>query len=152
MGGFIGSLWIKDENLAHELLKQGFASVHEYTTTAQMQAMQKEAQSNNLGIWSEVAKPETITKLETSVIITDVKEQGEISYQVVEEAQALDKLMTDFAAFHIKNQGGARPKIGELCSAKFTADDSWYRARVLKYEGIQCQVEYVDFGNVLFLL
>ena len=42
--------------------------------------------------------------------------------------------------------GSYAPKRGEMCAAKFF-DNQWYRAKVEKVSGKDCNVLYVDYGN-----
>jgi staphylococcal nuclease domain-containing protein 1 len=49
-----------------------------------------------------------------------------------------------------KHEGGHTPKKNELCAAKFAADESWYRARVLSVpnaENPNYTIKFVDYGN-----
>ena len=40
-------------------------------------------------------------------------------------------------------------KKGTLCAARFTVDNRWYRASVIRTVGKgQLEVEFVDFGNI----
>lgn len=44
--------------------------------------------------------------------------------------------------------GSYTPKKGELCAAKYSDDDQWYRARIMKVQGNQIYISYIDYGNV----
>ncbi len=50
------------------------------------------------------------------------------------------------------NASGYKANVGELVRAQFTADDAWYRAKVVKKtpEG-EYVVLYIDYGNVSYL-
>merc|ERR1711865_589740 len=39
------------------------------------------------------------------------------------------------------------PKKGQVCCARFTADDEWYRAKVTSKAGAAFTVFFVDYGN-----
>lgn len=60
--------------------------------------------------------------------------------------------MADFSIHHsgASHSTDFRPKTNEVISAKFTADQQWYRAKVRKHIPEQKSVEvvYVDYGNV----
>jgi staphylococcal nuclease domain-containing protein 1 len=45
---------------------------------------------------------------------------------------------------------GFVPKVGELCAALFSHDNTWYRARVRKVyaDKKQAEIFYLDYGNV----
>lgn len=66
---------------------------------------------------------------------------------------ALTELMASFRSFHISSAANQAlpqpPKAGDYVSAKFTEDDTWYRARVRRNdrENKTSEVVYVDYGN-----
>ncbi|KAL1303694.1 hypothetical protein AAFC00_007046 [Neodothiora populina] len=66
---------------------------------------------------------------------------------------ALTDLMASFRSFHISSAANQPipqpPKAGDFVSAKFTEDDTWYRARVRRNdrENKTSEVVYVDYGN-----
>lgn len=39
-------------------------------------------------------------------------------------------------------------KKGDLCTARFSDDNQWYRAKIEKIEGSNATVLFVDYGNV----
>ncbi|XP_072596189.1 tudor domain-containing protein 1 isoform X1 [Vulpes vulpes] len=47
-----------------------------------------------------------------------------------------------------KSQLSYRPKIGDVCCAKYTNDDFWYRAIVLGTSDAEVKVLYADYGNL----
>jgi staphylococcal nuclease domain-containing protein 1 len=64
----------------------------------------------------------------------------------------LEKLSSEFAEFHAQKSAQpiapTLPKAGDYVSAKFTADDAWYRARVRKVnENKTYNVVFIDYGN-----
>lgn len=63
----------------------------------------------------------------------------------------LEKLMSDFSLHH-KNAATDQaivPRSGDLVSAKFSVDNAWYRARVLRSNPAkkQAEVVFIDYGN-----
>lgn len=36
---------------------------------------------------------------------------------------------------------------GDLCAAKFSEDNEWYRAKVEKVQGGNVSILYIDYGN-----
>lgn len=64
---------------------------------------------------------------------------------------ALEGLMSKFRQFHLSNQTPLKdaPKAGEIVSAKFSADETWYRAKVRRNdrENKVSEVVYIDYGN-----
>ena len=71
--------------------------------------------------------------------------------QLVEEAEALEQLMTALDSHYkaLEVSGGAQgPSMpGSVCCAKFSEDSRWYRARVDKLYGGEAEVQFVDYGN-----
>lgn len=43
--------------------------------------------------------------------------------------------------------GAYTPRRGEICAAKFTVDDEWYRVKVEKVQAGNATVRYIDYGN-----
>ncbi|KZM21920.1 uncharacterized protein EKO05_0000421 [Ascochyta rabiei] len=88
------------------------------------------------------------------VIVTHVADDGRLKLQQVGSGtSALTSLMSAFSKFHLNpanNKGlDGPPKTGEFVSAKFTEDDTWYRARVRRNDrdAKKAEVVYVDYGN-----
>ncbi|KAJ3083740.1 nuclease domain-containing protein [Quaeritorhiza haematococci] len=159
----------KKENLASLLLEQGLATVHEYsanqtTYARELFEAEKKAKDARKGIWSiqdpnavdttveVVSKEDEVLPKETKeAIVSEIAGGGRIYLQFVgEELNKLERLMADFARKHSGSQPIApfTPKAGEYCSAKFTADENWYRARIKKVNPDKTyQVLYIDYGN-----
>lgn len=36
---------------------------------------------------------------------------------------------------------------GDLCAAKFSEDNEWYRAKIERVQGTNASILYVDYGN-----
>ncbi|XP_059956820.1 tudor domain-containing protein 1 isoform X3 [Mesoplodon densirostris] len=56
------------------------------------------------------------------------------------------KLLEDCSAQ--KSRSAYRPKIGDVCCARYTGDDFWYRAIVLETSDADVKVLYADYGNI----
>ncbi|CAI5775017.1 Tudor domain containing 1 [Podarcis lilfordi] len=68
------------------------------------------------------------------------------------DLQRLHKLMTGLADYcNSQNDSSFKPKVGEPCCARFTGDDTWYRAVVLEVSVSEVKVAYADYGNVEIL-
>ena len=173
VGGFIGSLTVPgtNENLAVLLVKAGLSSVHHYSASNtpyanQLFAAEESAKSSKLGLWEkydgEAEKAaEEVGRLQVEdhrvtkeAIVSEVcKGENKIYLQVVgPESKLLEKMMKEFSAHHASAGASSAPytpKTGEFCSAKFSADQSWYRARILKSSVAKNSYEvlYVDYGN-----
>ncbi|XP_063163880.1 tudor domain-containing protein 1-like [Candoia aspera] len=90
-----------------------------------------------------------------SVHVLDVIDPG-LFYVVPKEIkvdpQKLHKLMTELAEYcNAQNDFIFQPKIGEPCCARFSGDDSWYRAVVLGINVSKVKVVYADYGNTEML-
>lgn len=64
----------------------------------------------------------------------------------------LSKLMEDFSLYHSSASAAgsaATYRSGDLVSAKFTADDAWYRAKVRRSNPAKKEAEviFIDYGN-----
>ena len=88
------------------------------------------------------------------VVITNIDGNGKLKIQELGKGTAaLEQLMNEFRRFHLdsKNNNALKdaPKAGEFVSAKFSADGSWYRARVRANDRAAkvAEVVYVDYGN-----
>jgi tudor domain-containing protein 2 len=81
------------------------------------------------------------------VIVTEIIDANHFYVQIVgAEAEQLEELMKELS---IAELGEAyTPKKGELVRAQFSADDRWYRAKVLDVLPDGARVLYVDYGNV----
>ncbi|PAV18694.1 transcription factor [Pyrrhoderma noxium] len=174
-GGFIGSLYLnKTENAAITLVREGLASVHEYSAenlpwAKLLYDAEAEAKQNKTNIWSdydpeveaaaleEEKKGQEIQALKTEymdVIISDVRDRNGLSFSVqilnTEGIAALEKLMQDFSLHHRAAAAPSNfvPKGGDLVSAKFS-DGSWYRAKVRRSSPLKKEAEltFIDYGN-----
>lgn len=82
--------------------------------------------------------------------MTEVTPELHFYAQLVEEGPKLEQLMSKTRQELTANPplaGAYTPKRGELCAAKYTYDESWYRARVEKITGSKVNVFYIDYGN-----
>ncbi|RKP10055.1 hypothetical protein THASP1DRAFT_22190 [Thamnocephalis sphaerospora] len=174
-GGFIGSLWLgKNENIAVSLLENGLATTNPYSAdqspyTNQLYAAEHRAKSAGKNVWANydekaiaaeaaeraaeeaavAAKPE-----ELRIAVADIGDAGQLSVQVIGDGvKALEELMPRLALHHKQSSAAPaqpyRPKNNELCSARFTEDNQWYRARVRRHVdgGKSVEVHYIDYGN-----
>lgn len=173
-GGFIGTLWLKNENVAISLVKEGLASVHSFSAdglswSTQLYAAEAEAKQARQNLWEnydeEAEKAAQAPPAEDDsgylkseyldVIISDVRAQNGFSFSVqilnTEGIATLEKLMRDFSLHHrVAHPAPSNfvPKAGDLVSAKFS-DGSWYRARIRRTSPIkkEAEVTFIDYGN-----
>lgn len=173
-GGFIGTLWLKSENVAISLVKEGLASVHSFSAdglswSTQLYAAEAEAKQAQQNLWEnydeEAEKaaqappaeddPGCLKSEYLDVIISDVRAESGFSFSVqilnTEGIATLEKLMRDFSLHHRVAQPAPSkfvPKAGDLVSAKFS-DGSWYRAKIRRASSIkkEAEVTFIDYGN-----
>ncbi|GBL80625.1 Nuclease domain-containing protein 1 [Araneus ventricosus] len=164
-GNFIGWLWVDNINLSESLIHEGYAEIHSTASRSQyfraLQAAQDEAQKKKLRMWENYEPVELEPKEEVSdrvvnykkVTITENKEDPTdlIFYaQHFDEGPKLEELMSDLRQELTSNPplvGSYTPKKGDLCAAKYSADDQWYRAKIVKMQGNQIQILFIDYGN-----
>lgn len=66
---------------------------------------------------------------------------------------ALEDLMSRFRSFHVSNPSNlpkdSTPKVGDLVSARFSEDKTWYRARIRRNDkdNKASDIIYIDYGN-----
>ncbi|KAI8981040.1 tudor domain-containing protein [Pilobolus umbonatus] len=157
VGNFVGTLFIQGENLSVLLLKEGLATLHEYSAndsryTSQLYAAEREAQTEKKNIWSlkEEAVPEVTgpNREYIDVVVSDIISGSHFYVQkVTEDIPKLEKLMKDLSQLSIASPPTFKPRVGEVVCAQFTEDDCWYRARIRKMSHEGVEVVYVDFGN-----
>jgi staphylococcal nuclease domain-containing protein 1 len=179
VGGFIGTLYVNRENFTKLLVEEGYASVHAYSAEQsahgqELFAAEKKAKDGRKGIWKdydpsqdEDAEEDATGTNGTSdnssvarkidykeVAITHIDPTTlRIKLQLVGTGTgALEDLMNRFRSFHVSNKSSLPsipPKVGDLVSAKFSEDNTWYRARVRRNDKdtSSSEIVYVDFGN-----
>lgn len=83
-------------------------------------------------------------------MVTEVTSEGNFYVQKISDgpkAVALQsKLRQEFEA-NPPLPGAYNPKRGDICAAKFTVDNEWYRAKIEKVQGGKATVQYIDYGN-----
>lgn len=84
------------------------------------------------------------------VMVTEVTPELHFYVQNVEQGPKVESLNAKFRQEFQTNPplpGAYTPKRGDICAAKFTLDDQWYRAKVEKITGSNVNVVYIDYGN-----
>ncbi|KAJ3381528.1 hypothetical protein HDU92_005292 [Lobulomyces angularis] len=173
VGGFIGTLFVVingvRQNVAITLLAEGFVTIHEYSQSPYQKdliAAEQSAKDSRRGIWSTI-DPASLVKEEIQVfngslrdekvptslkdvVVSELGDGGKLFIQVInDDLHKLEKLMKDFSLHHSSAQNTSfLPKNGDVCSARFTLDNNWYRAKVKKINPDKTYlVSYIDFGN-----
>ncbi|CAG9781813.1 unnamed protein product [Diatraea saccharalis] len=166
-GNFIGWLWIDNENLSVSLVEHGLASMHHTAETSEFARPIKNAEENaikkRLGIWRDYVEVEKESEKERNapvqdriikyekVVITEITPEGNFYAQNVDSGTKLESLM-DKIHQELKTNaplpGSYVPRRGNICAARFTLDDQWYRAKVEKVtEDKKAHIFYIDYGN-----
>ena len=92
---------------------------------------------------AEVSKGMTLEAL-----CTFVKENGELSCQLAKHEEDLNTLMDEIAAYCDGDSKRLSDiKVDMACIALYDEDGSWYRAKILKSDGRNATVKFVDYGN-----
>eukprot|EP01137_Pigoraptor_chileana_P032464 Opistho-2@21860 len=166
-GGFVGTVYIDGESLAVGLVEQGFAfvfgSLEKTPNARELKASEERARAKLLGVWKDYKEePVEDTKAEAAdesdrkvdlveVGVTDVIDGVTFWAQPAASSAKLNELMGALAEHfeaHPPLPGSYSPKTGDLVAALFSADETWYRARVQKVVSAgDVHVHYVDFGN-----
>jgi len=94
---------------------------------------------------SQEERPENPAQV-VGVIVTEIVDATKFYVQVVgPEAEKLEELMKNLSTEESQIH---KPKVGELVRAQFTADEAWYRAKVLEVKNDDTyKVFYIDYGN-----
>ena len=142
-------------NLATVLVQAGLASVHVTsdgrTDSRDLREAEAAAREKKLGLWAhEVEEASADDEADAGdgkdfpVVVSDVH-SGQLFY-IQQQAQVADIEARLAAA---SPAGGHSPAVSLLCLAQFSADERWYRARVLRSDSATVrQVRFIDYGNV----
>ncbi|KAF9183792.1 hypothetical protein BGZ51_003746 [Haplosporangium sp. Z 767] len=169
-GGFIGTMWLnKTENVAALLLDEGLATIHSYSAdqskySNQLYAAERAAKEDRKNMWAnvdpnavaeeeEVDTTKPIKKEYLDVVVSEIVSGGHFYVQIINQnIQGLEKMMSELGVHHKQSSKAPenwKPRVNEIISAKFTEDNQWYRAKVLRNvsESKSVEVIYVDYGN-----
>lgn len=83
------------------------------------------------------------------VIVTEVTPELRFYVQAVDKGAALESLMANLRKDLSASPPlpGYAPRKGEICAAKFSEDNEWYRAKIERVQGNSVTVFYIDYGN-----
>ncbi|KAF5272684.1 hypothetical protein FQA39_LY07711 [Lamprigera yunnana] len=167
-GNFIGGLWVDNLNINVALVEEGYATVHptadkcEYSR--QLRVAEDSAKQQKLKRWKDyveekeeeqqrIAEDQQIVDRKPNyeeVIVTEITADGTLFMQSYQQGPKLEALYNKFRQEFQVNPplpGAYNPKRGDVCAAKYTADDAWYRAKVEKVQGPMVTIFYIDYGN-----
>lgn len=86
------------------------------------------------------------------VEVSEIAPNGHFYVQIGDQTQGLEKLMSELKVHYSSSNPSDNLKLrtNAPIGAKFTEDDQWYRAKVVRNvpESKSVEVLYVDYGNV----
>ena len=99
----------------------------------------------------EKSEPQERVVQHKKIVVTEVTSELHFYGQLVENGPKLEQLTNQLRA-ELESRppvpGSYTPKVGDLCVAQFSADDEWYRAKVLSVNANgNVNVLFVDYGN-----
>ncbi|KAM7298323.1 staphylococcal nuclease domain-containing protein 1 [Ixodes scapularis] len=164
-GNFIGWLTVEGVNLSVALVREGLASVH-FTAerSAHFRALQlaeEQAKQRRDRIWAgweepseEAKQAEVVSERKVTyknVLVTEVKPDLSFYVQFFDDGPKVEEMLTllrQELTEHPPMPGAYAPKKGDLCAAKFSEDDLWYRAKVEKVSSSgEVDIFFIDYGN-----
>ncbi|CAG5039791.1 unnamed protein product [Parnassius apollo] len=166
-GSFFGWLWVENENLSVSLVEHGLASMHHTAETSEfaraIKSGEENAKKKRIGIWKDYVEIEKESEKERNapvqdrilkyekVVITEVTPEGSFYAQNIDLGPKLEALMEKIHLEFKTNAplpGSYVPRRGNICAARFTLDDQWYRAKVEKIaDDKKAHIFYIDYGN-----
>jgi len=171
-GSFLGSLFLPDKrNHGVLLLEEGLASrippaADRSTYADELFHAEEKAKTANSKIWegySEEQEAEAKAKAAEAAAaeaepVPDSQKQmvqlmlteiidGARFYAHVATDNAVEMLQQKLAASCIGSAPTYEPRPGAICCARFSQDDEWYRAKVLKKDKSDYSVFFIDYGN-----
>lgn len=84
------------------------------------------------------------------VVVTEITPEGTFYVQKISDGPKAEALLSQLRQEFQANPplpGAYTPRRGDICAAKFTLDDEWYRVKVEKIQGGNIFVHYIDYGN-----
>lgn len=85
------------------------------------------------------------------MVVTEVVDPGHLWIQTLKNATDIEQLGERLNAQLTASPpvaGAFTPKVGEVSAAKFSEDDQWYRAKIVKLTDKSANVLFIDYGNV----
>jgi len=166
-GNFIGNLWIGRYNLSTQLLEEGLATsnriaVKESEYMREYQTAEEQAKRGRKHLWKDYdpvaeeakrkareaerekefqGKPREMVDVQ----VTEILSGNQFYVQIVgPDAQKLEEIMKELEK---STESVSAPAPGSLYRVQFTEDDKFYRAKVVKIQGNEAEVKYIDYGN-----
>lgn len=177
VGAFLGSMslitrtgngQIKRSDVSADLLQLGFGYIHESypidrdPLASRYMSCQSDAKEAKRGLWKDYVEPEVVKPNPTGsdkptrtfkARVAEIGYGGRIFVQPSSTAEAeLATIASGLAALKLDAMapasGVATLRPGQVVAAKFSADGTWYRAKVLaQTSNGDFRVRFVDYGN-----
>eukprot|EP01029_Cantina_marsupialis_P010279 TRINITY_DN233_c0_g2_i1.p1 TRINITY_DN233_c0_g2~~TRINITY_DN233_c0_g2_i1.p1 ORF type:complete len:881 (-),score=353.25 TRINITY_DN233_c0_g2_i1:190-2472(-) len=173
IGSLLGDIAIPKvtNSLVDELLKRGFARVHDYSVQSlgpvredELYALQSEAKRADKGLWSVYQEVVEESKQEDSTSIVGLQIPAKVSdianaskfYLHLQDQESMAQLASveeRMSTFDGETAAPVvAPKRGQM-TAYLNKSGSWRRARVLSTtptpKGTECSLQLVDYGSVV---
>lgn len=172
----IGWMWLDGNvNLSVALVEEGLASIHFTAEKSEHYRALKQAEdtakAQKKNMWANYVEPIHVeeTKVDgddeggekddkpsdrkmnfENIVVTEVTPDLHFFAQHTDGGPKLETLMSklrqDFKASP-PTTGSYNPRRGDLCAAKFSEDEEWYRAKVEKVQGANATIKFIDYGN-----
>jgi staphylococcal nuclease domain-containing protein 1 len=169
-GNFLGQITTEDGvSLSLSLVEAGYAAVYKSSSTnpalyAQLTAAELKCKEKRLSRWKNYVEEVVVPKEELEknepqervvqhkkIVVTEVTDDLHFYGQLIDNGPKLEQLTVQLRAeleARPPVPGAYNPKVGDLCVARFSIDDEWYRARVLSLGANGAvSVLYIDYGN-----
>jgi len=171
-GTFLGTLYIGDKkNYGTMLLEAGLAkrvppAAERSAHAAELLVAEEVAKAANLKVWEGYSAEEeeaarevaaTAARAEQDAVPDEQKQSVELElteivdgahfYAHVAGDNTVSALQEQIATSCRANTGSFDAKVGQPCCAQFTADDEWYRAKVMSRTATEYTVFFLDYGN-----
>ena len=176
-GAWLVKLTYQNEDVATAMVKEGVAISESETksNTSTAESLTRDsADQNSLGhpqkksTFSESASVKIIPALDLKVgkifdvyisYLTD--SPNEFYCQLMDNEASIDELMASISDFYASKSPPVTLQVGHYCVARYSGNNEWYRAKILKINGqhleeegeeeevshLRITVHFVDFGN-----
>lgn len=148
-GVFHGKIFVNKKDYSLELLERGLAvSMGGKFKNARYEEAETLARKNKIGLWRH------------NLNLTSIKGEMEKEFKPIKITRTLSLLeVVSAGEFYLEPSNAKRPNIpqnpkpvgpvevGGLYAGKFSVDQTYYRAKVLKEIGSKYHVCYIDYGN-----
>jgi staphylococcal nuclease domain-containing protein 1 len=134
------------EDQAKAAKKNRWANWVEPDPTEEIKARDGE---NDVADKDEKAPVERKTKME-NIVVTEVLPNLHFFAQHTDSGPKLEQLMTKLRQEFKTSPpvtGSYNPRRDDMCAAKFSEDEEWYRAKIESVSGGKATIRYIDYGN-----